>query len=62
MKKRVTYERLKVGQKFRYNRKLYVKDKMHCGVCLSNGHIPSDKELPDDALVTPVKVQIRVIG
>lgn len=61
MKKRVTFESLKPGQKFRYKRKLYIKDQLRCGVCLSDGTIPSTKNFPDNTLVTPVKVRITLV-
>lgn len=57
--KKVEYEDLDSGQKFMYNRRLYIKSDTS-PVQLSNGFEPRYDDLPDDALVTPVKVQITV--
>ncbi len=61
MKKKVKFSRIKPGQKFRYERKLCVLDDLYCGVVLSTGVIIGDDYLPQDSLVTPVKIQIRVL-
>jgi len=56
MKKKMLND-LSPGQKFRYNRKIYVVDEFHCSVCFSNGKIDV---IPFATLVTPVKVSIVV--
>jgi hypothetical protein len=60
MKKKVKFSDLKSGQKFRHKRKLYLRDDLKCPVQLSNGHIPSSSELPENDLVTPIKIKITV--
>lgn len=61
-KKRVEFGNLKVGQKFRYKRRLYLKDDLECAVCISNGVITQKHDEPNyKTLVTPVKVNIIVL-
>lgn len=48
---------LKPGQKFRYKRKLYLYDSLCCPVHTSTGSIGGP---PSNAMVTPVKISIRV--
>jgi len=63
MAKKQKFSDLKPGQKFRYKRKLYIKDELYCAVCLQDGSIPHGSErLYSDAVVTPVKVKITVIS
>ena len=61
-KKKTRFGKLKVGQKFRFNRRLYVKDQLHCATRLSDGYIASGTELDGNTLVTPVKIKITVVG
>ncbi len=61
-KKKTAFGKLKVGQKFRFNRRLYVKDKLYCATRLLDGYIASETELDGDILVTPVKIKITVVG
>lgn len=60
--KKVEFGKLKPGQKFRYQRKLYVKDNEEMAVRLSNGKVfdfyITSREY--NTLVTPVKVRITV--
>ena len=58
MRKKIKFENLKPGRKFRYERKLFIVDHLCYAVQLSNGQI--HKEFCGNDLVTPVKVQIRV--
>lgn len=60
-KKQVKFENLKVGQNFMYQRKLYVKDAEYCGTNIRTGMILSDNFLLSDTLVTPIKLDIRVL-
>jgi hypothetical protein len=55
--KKVKFGNLKQGQKFRFKRKLCIKDSMYCTVRLSNGTIES---VSNNDLVTPVKVKITI--
>lgn len=58
-KKRVRFGSLKAGRKFRYNRKLHIKDDDGwTAVQLSNGFVT---DFDNEILVTPVKVKITVI-
>lgn len=61
MKKKVKLNRVKPGQKFRYKRKLCVMDDLYTAIVLSTGTVVRDDDLPRDSLVTPVRVQIRVL-
>lgn len=56
-KKKVEFGSLKPGQKFRYNRKLYIRDSsIGIAVQLSNGFVI---DFDDEILVTPVKISFR---
>ena len=58
--KKKQIKNLKSGQKFRYKRKLYLLDDLYCIVHISTGRIIGDSTIPQNTLVTPVKVSIRV--
>jgi len=61
MVKKKRFMDLKPGQKFRYQRKVYVVDDLRCAVNIYTGEIRySDSTLPNNTLVTPVKVYFRV--
>ena len=62
MKKKVKFEYLKPGNKCRLKRKLYIKDGSNSAVRLSDGEIVSWEVLCNTDMVTPVKVQIKVVG
>ena len=62
MKKKVEFEDLKSGQKFRYKRKLFIKDSDgDCAVQLSSGLVVDFKYDYTNPLVTPVKVKISEV-
>lgn len=56
--KKVTFKSLKPGTKFRYRRKLYIKDEHGFAVQLSNGSINISFDEMLDELVTPVKLNM----
>ena len=58
--KKVKFNDLKSGQKFRYKRKIYLRDDLQCPVQISNGHIPTANELSGGVLVTPIKIKVMV--
>jgi len=58
--KKKEFGRLKPGDKFRWKRKLCVKDNKYCGVELTTGRVIYDNELKTTDLVMPVRLIIRV--
>jgi len=65
-RKKIKFQELKAGQKFKYQRKLFLKDSLFFPICISDGKVflSMDMErikLDANTLVTPVKIKITVL-
>ncbi len=60
MKKKVRFGDLKAGVKFKYKRRLCLKDDLDGCVRISNG-VVDDDDIGVGTLVTPVKIKVEVV-
>jgi hypothetical protein len=61
MKKKVRFENLKTGAKFKYKRCLYLKDGFGGAIRISDGMVDplGCSEIQDETSVTPVKIKVE---